>query len=167
MIWNKFEDFCKPQTSEVRTRFDILTCFRLDDMSVDEWYNAVQAQINLAKYQAEMAKILHRDIFWFFIRDEEFVSKTINDFNIDLEKFPSSEARQFAKRSEASISTARPIKKMSSDQQAPYNKNEFENKKFNPRQILQSGDRCHKCGDSQTYRGISVFSSQISVKKLS
>ena len=35
-------------------------------MSVDEWYNAVQAQINLARYPAETAEILHRDIFWFF-----------------------------------------------------------------------------------------------------
>ena len=41
-------------------------------MSVDERYNAVQAQINLAKYPAEAAKILHRDIFWFFHRDKEF-----------------------------------------------------------------------------------------------
>ena len=59
-------------------------------MSVDEWYNAVQAQINLAKYPPETAKILHRYIFWFFLRDEEFVSKSINDSNIDLEKFPAS-----------------------------------------------------------------------------
>ena len=25
------------------------------------------------------------DIFWFFLKDEEFVSKTINDSNIDLD----------------------------------------------------------------------------------
>ena len=54
-------------------------------MGVDERYNAVQAQINLEKYPAETAKILHRDIFWFFLRDEEFFSKTTNDSNIDLE----------------------------------------------------------------------------------
>ena len=44
-------------------------------MSVDEWYNAVQAQTNLAKYPAETAKILHRNIFCFFLRDEEFYLK--------------------------------------------------------------------------------------------
>ena len=34
--------------------------------------------------------------------------------------------------------------------QEPYNKNEYENKKkFNPKQILQSEDRCHKYGDSK------------------
>ena len=39
-------------------------------------------------------------------------------------------------------------------QQAPYNKKEFENKKaFNPRQILNSDDRCHKCGDSKHKEG--------------
>ena len=112
MIWNKFEEFCKPQTNEVRARFDLLTSFRQGDMSVDEWYNVLQAQINLAKYPAETAKILHRDIFWFFLRDEEYVSKTINDSNIDLEKFPASKVRQLAKRLESSKSTARHIKKM-------------------------------------------------------
>ena len=65
MIWNMFEEFCKPQTNEVTTRFDLLTSFRQGDMSVDEWYNAVQAQINLAKNPPETAKILHREIFWF------------------------------------------------------------------------------------------------------
>ena len=160
-------------------------------MGVDEWYNAVQAQINLAKYVAETTKILHRDIFWFFLRDEEFVSKTINDSNIDLEKFPASKVRQLAKKLESSKSKARHIKKMSNEPQAtqvnikgqkyhqtrPRGNNsritnldtktlgtqmkvtntkhhtrmkEFENKKvFNARQILQSEDRCHKCGDSK------------------
>ena len=97
-MWNKFEEFCKPQTNEVRARFDLLTSFRQGDMSVDEWYNALQAQINLAKYPPETAKILHRDIFWYFLRAEEFVSKTINDSNIDLEKFPASKVRQPAKK---------------------------------------------------------------------
>ena len=69
VLWNKFEEFCKPQTNEVRAGFDLLTSFRQGDMIVDQWYNAVQAQINLAKYPAETAKILHRDIFWFFLRE--------------------------------------------------------------------------------------------------
>ena len=62
-------------------------------------------KLNLAKYPAETAKILHRVIFWFFLRDEEFVSKAINDSNIDLEKFPANEVRQLAKRLESSKST--------------------------------------------------------------
>ena len=57
VIWAKYEDFCKPQTNEVRTRFDLLTSFRQGNRSVDEWYNAVQAQMSLAKYPPETATI--------------------------------------------------------------------------------------------------------------
>ena len=85
IIWGKFVDFCKPQSNEVHARFDLLTSFQQGNRSVDEWYNAVQAQVNLAKYPPETAKILQRDIFWFFLRDEDFVSKTISDGSVDLE----------------------------------------------------------------------------------
>ena len=36
--------FCKPQANELRARFDLLTSFKQDQMSVDEWYNKVQTQ---------------------------------------------------------------------------------------------------------------------------
>ena len=39
-----------------------------------EWYNAAQTQVVLAKYPQETAKI-YRDIFWFFLRDEELHQK--------------------------------------------------------------------------------------------
>ena len=42
---------------------------------------------------SKTAKILYRDIFWFFLKEEEFVSKTINDGNIDLDKFPSKQGQ--------------------------------------------------------------------------
>ena len=76
-ILGKFEEFCKPQYNEVRAYFDLLTSFRKSNKSVDEWYNAVQTQVNLAQYPPETAKILHRNIFWFFLQDEEFASRTI------------------------------------------------------------------------------------------
>ena len=117
VIWSKFEEFCKPQTNEIRARFDLLTSFRQGDCSVDEWYNAVQAQINLAKYPQETAQILHRDIFWFFLGDEEFVSKTTNDSNIDLNKFPASKVRQMAKKLESSKATAKHIKQADTEPQ--------------------------------------------------
>ena len=69
---------------------------------MDEWYNAVQTQVALVKYPQETVKVLHRDIFWFFFRNKEFVSKTINDSNIDLNKFPASMACQLAKKMESS-----------------------------------------------------------------
>ena len=108
IIWGKFEDFCKPQSNEVHAQFDLLTSFRQGNRSVDEWYNAVQAQVNLAKYPPETAKILQRDIFWFFLRDEEFVSKTISDDSVDLDKFPTSKVRQLAKKLESSKSYCTP-----------------------------------------------------------
>ena len=52
------EEFCKPQSNEVQARFDLLTSFRQGDMSVDEWYNAVQTQVALAKYPQETAQML-------------------------------------------------------------------------------------------------------------
>ena len=78
-IWEKIEEFCKLQSNEVRARFDLLTCFWQGNTSFDEWYNAVQTQVALAKYSPETAKILHRNVFWCFLKDEEFVSKTIQD----------------------------------------------------------------------------------------
>ena len=79
---------------------------------MDEWYNVVQAKINLAKYLPETAMILHHDIFWFFLHDKEFVSKTINDSNMDLEKFPASKVRQLEKKMESSKATACHIKQV-------------------------------------------------------
>ena len=89
-IWAKFEEFSKPQANEVRACFDLLTSFWQGNRNVDEWYNAVQAQVNLAKYPPETAKILHHDIFWFFMKDEDFVTKTINEGNVNIQKFPAS-----------------------------------------------------------------------------
>ena len=65
-IWVRFEEVLKPQSNEVRAQFDLLTSFCQGNRSIDEWYNVVQAQVNLAKYLLETAKVLHRDIFWFF-----------------------------------------------------------------------------------------------------
>ena len=49
------------------------------------------------------------------MKDEEFVSKTINDSNRDLDKFPASEVKQLAKKMESSKLTARHIKQVVSD----------------------------------------------------
>ena len=73
VIWEKFEEFCKPQSDEVRSRFHLVTSFSQGERNVDEWYNAVQTQVASAKYPQETAMTLHRDVFWFFLRDEEFV----------------------------------------------------------------------------------------------
>ena len=90
-----------------------LTCLQASSKEtspVDEWYNAVETQVALAKYPPETAKILYRDILWFFLKDEEFVSKTINDSSIDLDKFPTSKVRQLAKKMESLKVATRHIK---------------------------------------------------------
>ena len=80
-IWERFEDFCKLQSNEVWAWFDLLTSFH---QGKDEWYNAVQAQVKLAKYPPETAKILHHNIFWFFLCDEDFVLRTIMEGSVNL-----------------------------------------------------------------------------------
>ena len=114
-IWEHFEEFCKPQAKEVRAHFDLFTSLREGTRSIDEWYNAVQAQSNLAKYPPETAKILHRDIFWFFLKDEEFVSKTIKEGSVDIDRFLASKVCQLAKKMESSKVTARHIKLVAGD----------------------------------------------------
>ena len=118
VIWKKYEEFCKPQANELRARFDLLTSLTQADMSVDEWYNAVQTQVALSRYPPETAQILQRDIFCFFLKDESFVSKTLNEGHVELSKFPASKVRQMAKKLESSQSTARHIKKMSNEPHA-------------------------------------------------
>ena len=116
-IWGKYEEYCKPQSNKVWARFDLLKSFRQGNCSVDEWYKAIQAQVNLAKYLPETAKILHRDIFWFFLKDEDFVSRTISDGSIDLDKFPASRVCQLAKKLESSKATVGHIKQESREPQ--------------------------------------------------
>ena len=182
-LWTNFEDFCKPQSNEVRARFDLLTSFRQGDKSVDEWFNAVQTQINLCQYPPETANILQRDIFWFFLKDEEFVSKTLNEGCADLQQYPASKVRQLAKKLESSKATARHIRQATSNAQAAqinllrYQRTELSQKKKkghkrkqhfkskdskppykkrpNPSQAHGSQDRCSKCGDTRHAQGFS------------
>ena len=74
-IWTKSEEFCKPQSNVVCTRFDLLTSFRQGNRGIDVWYNAVQAHIPLCENPTETATILTRDIFWLFMSGTEFITK--------------------------------------------------------------------------------------------
>ena len=87
-------------------------------MSVNKLYNAVQVQVNLRKYPPETAKKLHQDIFWFFLCDEDFVSRTITEGSVDLDKFPASRGRQVSKKFESSKATVHHIKQVAGDLQA-------------------------------------------------
>ena len=118
IIWGKYKEYCKQQSNEVQARFDLLRSFCQGNCSIDKWYNAIQAQVNLARYPLETANILHRDIFWFFLRDEDFISRTISDGSVDLDKFPVSRVCQLAKKLESSKAMARHIKQVLGEPQA-------------------------------------------------
>ena len=148
---------------------------------MDEWYNAVQAQVNLAKYPPETAKILHHDIFWFFMRDEDFVSRMINEGSVDLDKFPASKVCQLEKKMESSKATARHIRQVARDlmhhqhtelpsgkkkkrkpmvkQRQPHHKNTEHpashqaKRNFDPKLAHKYKDRCPKCGESAYIEG--------------
>ena len=47
VIWGKYEEYCKPQSNKVWARFDLLMSFCQLNHSIDKWYNAIQAQVNL------------------------------------------------------------------------------------------------------------------------
>ena len=118
IIWKRFEEFCKPQANELMARFDLLTSFKQGDLSIDQWYNAVQRQVALANYPQETTQISQRHIFWFFLNDESFVSKTLNEGHVELCKFPASKLRQLAKKFESSQATAKHMKQITRDWQA-------------------------------------------------
>ena len=111
----QYEEFCNLQANEVRARFDLLTCFHQGNKFVDELCNKVQAQVSVAKYPHETANILHHDIFWFFLKDEEFLSKTINASSVVLNKFPAIKVRQLVKKMEESKTIVYHIKQVASD----------------------------------------------------
>ena len=50
--------------------------------------------------------------FVFFLKDEDFVSKTINEGSVDLDKFPTRRVHQLTKKMESSKVTARHIKQV-------------------------------------------------------
>ena len=109
-IWSRFEDFCKPQSNTVCTQFNLLKTFQQGNRNIDKWCNAVQLHIPLCEYPPETAAILTRDIFWFFMTDNEFIVRTITEGNTDLAQYPAAEVQQMAKKLESSKATAKHIK---------------------------------------------------------
>ena len=85
------------------------------------WMSGIMLYKHRLHYQSTLQKQhkFYKEIsFGFFLKDESFVSKTLNEGHVELEKFLASKVRQMAKKLESSQSTARHIKKMSSEPQA-------------------------------------------------
>ena len=49
------------------------------------------------------------------MKDKDFVTKTINEGNVDIQKFPASKVRQLAKKMESSKATAKHIGQVAGD----------------------------------------------------
>ena len=94
VIWSICEDFWKPQTNEVRARFDLLTSFRNKETHLS-MNGTMQFKLKclLPSTQQKLQVSCTKIYSGFFLKDEAFVSKTKNDSNINLEKFPASKAR--------------------------------------------------------------------------
>ena len=95
----------------------MLTTFQQGNRSIDEWYIVVQVHVPLCEYPPENAAILTRDIFWFFMTDNEFIAKKINEGNTDLVQYPAAKVQQMAKKLESSKATAKHIKQHTSTMQ--------------------------------------------------
>ena len=93
----------------------MLTTFRQGSKSTDKWYNVVQVHIPLCDYPPETAAIFTRDIFWFFMTDNGFIAKRINEGNTDLVQYPV--LGMMAKKLESIKATAKHIKQHMSTMQ--------------------------------------------------
>ena len=97
-----------------------LTCWQASDKKTDLLMNGImqsKPKCPLPSTHQKLQVSCTEIYSVFFLIDEEFVSKSINDSNIDLDKFPASDVRQLAKKMESSISTPRHIKAVASDPQ--------------------------------------------------
>ena len=77
----------------------------------------VQVHIPLCECPPETDAILTLDIFWFFMTDNEFTAKTINEGNTGLRQYPAAKVQQMAKTLESSKATAKHIKQHTSNMQ--------------------------------------------------
>ena len=60
----------------------------------------------------------YKEIYFFFLKDESFVSKTLNEGHVVLSKFPASPVYKLAKKMESSQATAKHMKQVTRDPQA-------------------------------------------------
>ena len=144
----------------------MLTTFRQGNRSIDDWNKAVQAHIPLCEYPPETAAILTRDIFWFFMTDNEFITKTINEGNTDLTQYPAAKVQYMAIQHTSTMQCAAQINVLKHNCTSLPPKKKKGSKKPNPskttkpQQLQQqkqpnqhqsydgNPNQCTRCGDS-------------------
>ena len=87
-------------------------------VTIDEWYNAVQTQVHLAKYPPRNCQDPSQRHFLVFLVRWAVCVKNHQWWSVDLDKFPTSRACQLAKRMESSKATVHHIKQVAGDPQA-------------------------------------------------
>ena len=106
-IWDEYESYCKPQSNELRARYDVLKKLTQGSLPADDWMTKLQSQLHLCNYQPEMEEVLLRDLFLFGLQDESFMSKIISEESPDV---TIAQLRNKLKRFEAGRATAKYIK---------------------------------------------------------
>ena len=94
----------------MRAQLDLLTNFCQGNKSIFEWYNTVQVQVNLSKIPSRNSENYCIEIFFgSSYMTEDFVSRTIMEGSVYLDKFPASRVRQLVKKFESSKTTMHTI----------------------------------------------------------
>ena len=83
-IWGEYESYCKPQSNELRARYDVLKKLTQGSLPADDWMTKLQSQLHLCNYKPEMEEVLLRDLFLFGLQDESFMSKIISEESPDV-----------------------------------------------------------------------------------
>ena len=107
------------------------------------------------KVSPETVKILHWDIFWFLLWGKDFVSRTITEGSIDLDKFPTSRVMQLAKKFKSFKATVHHIKQVAGGPQAAqinlmwHQRTELLTNRYNKKRKSISKQRHHKAPENQ------------------
>ena len=106
-MWSEFEGYCKPASNILRARYDLLKKLSQNNRPADDWFTALQNQLQLCNYSLETEEALKRDLFLFGLDNEGFMSRIISE---EPEDISFETIRQKLKKLESGRATAKYIK---------------------------------------------------------
>ena len=109
-MWTEFEGYCKPASNILRARYDLLKKLSQNNRPADDWFTALQNQLQLCSYSPETEEALKRDLFLFGLDNEGFMSRIISE---EAEDISFETIRQKLKKLESGRATAKYIKSTS------------------------------------------------------
>ena len=78
-VWKKFDEYCKSNDSYMRARLELM-CMKQDTQEkLISWFERVQAQILLCKYDKKTAELLLCDTFVLKMSDREMAGKIVTE----------------------------------------------------------------------------------------